>query len=41
MLILRNKNGAFVEEFSNLKELKDYIKNKKLNENDYIIVDKS
>lgn len=40
MLVLRNRKGAYVEEFYTLKELKEYVEKMGWTEKDYYIVDK-
>lgn len=40
MLVLKNNNGAWVEEFDSLKELKRYILENDLDMNNYYIVDR-
>jgi hypothetical protein len=37
MIILRNKNYAYVEDFNTLEELNEYLERNKLDKNDYII----
>jgi len=40
MLVLRNKNGAYVEDFTTLEALQQYVKDNELDMKYYFIQDK-
>jgi len=41
MLVVRNLQGAYIEDFYTLEELNKYFEENKLDKKDYIISDKS